>query len=405
MFKPDPSAGFVLPYPLRSTQRSYFSGRIGFDRAVDSINLRRCIPSFLFYNVDDPEVGRYCVKSKASFRGNDVYRARVWNRHKELLTFCELNKDISFINWVPDSGFNSSVFKFTLTVDPGGWDRDVYNKFYSQYFYDLFIKRIRNLYPSVVVARSTEVSTKRARGYVHFNVVAVFPDDCFPVFLHTSKQVKNCYGEYVKSWRLRDYDMKTFFGDLWDPGFVDVRSVKDTNDLAEYTLKYHLKYFRNDKNRATQDLTLSTLSLYDKRAFSFPRESVARGCSDFCETVIDYTVGLDKKQCFFPRLDIICHNSLIDDRKIDFEGFFVDYNDDYDDIWYEIVDKPPDSVNEYENWKGFTGIDVELCSRDDGFRYDPDRWDDDGDNMGHWSKKVFVPGKYTRQVKYRRSED
>ena len=75
---------------------------------------------------------------------------------------------------------------------------------------------------------------------------------------------------------------------MWDLGFVDVRAIKDPTDLAEYTLKYHLKYFKDKQSAKTQDLTLSTLSLYDKRSFSFPISSAKRGTLDFCETMINY---------------------------------------------------------------------------------------------------------------------
>ncbi|GAI69047.1 unnamed protein product, partial [marine sediment metagenome] len=52
---------------------------------------------------------------------------------------------------------------------------------------DHFIKRLRNAYPGVVVARSYEVSTQKARGMLHINVIAIFPDHEFSVYEHTRR--------------------------------------------------------------------------------------------------------------------------------------------------------------------------------------------------------------------------
>ncbi|GAI40306.1 unnamed protein product, partial [marine sediment metagenome] len=247
---------------------------------------------YLYFEYDKDDGSTGYLKSKASIRGNNVYRARVWNRHRDLLTFCEVNKGISYI--IPDDhGHHANILKFVLTVNPGGWNRDDFNSFYSTYFYDLFIKRIRNEYPGVVVARSFEVSTKKARGYLHFNVIAIFPDHEFAIYEHTSRKRKHLNGEPIKSWRLQYYyeykaleagdpgNSKEFFNDMWDCGNVDVRAVTGPGDLAEYCLKYHIKYFTAPEYAKTQDLTLATLSLYDKRAFSFPRESIIRGTMGF----------------------------------------------------------------------------------------------------------------------------
>ncbi|GAH93048.1 unnamed protein product, partial [marine sediment metagenome] len=113
--------------------------------------------------------------------------------------------------------------------------------------------------------------------------------------------------------------------------------------MAEYTLKYHIKEFTDKQSHETQELTFSTLSLYDKRCFSFPKASEIRGTKDFTETVIDYTFGLDKDTTVnFDRLDIILHNSL----ECRFLGHYLDVNDNFNgNLWFEIVDSPPPEID------------------------------------------------------------
>lgn len=339
----------VLPLPLHKVQYRYSQKYSTFEQSIKMINARRETPSYLYFEREnpDPEIKTtQIVQSKCSLRGNDIYRARVYNRHKTLIDFCDVNPDITFIIKNP-KGHHSNILKFTLTVTPptnlnGGWDRDEYNSWYSQYHYDHFIKRIRNQYPGVVIAKSLEVSTKKLRGYIHINVIAIFPDHNFPVYQHKSKKRTNSKGKPITTWRLGNYQLKQSIDDLWDPGFVDIRAIENPNDLVEYALKYHIKYFTNQQSKQTQDLTLSTLSLYDKRAFSFPHESLIRGTADFTDTLIDYTVGLEQTTVNSPRVHIIQHNSL----KHDFLGFYFDINNEINsDLYYEILDKPPPQLN------------------------------------------------------------
>jgi len=385
-------SNLTLPYRISGIRDLYKSGDIDFDSACNLITNKRDFSSYVvFSGVHDNGFKEYVI-SKCSFRGNDVYRARVWNRHLELLRFCELNKDKSFIVSSKDSGFVSSVLKFTLTVDPKRFSRDDFNSSMCSYYYDLFIKSLRNHYPDVVIARSYEVSTKKARGYLHVNVVAVFPDCSFPVYLHKSKKSLDRNGNPVESWRLKNYSDKTSISDFWECGFVDIRSVKDPNDLAEYSLKYHIKEFTKKSNKSNQDLTMAVLSLYNKRAFSFPRASVARGSADFVETVINYTVGLDSSDpVVFPRLDIINHNSL----DYVFEGFFYDIYNGYDPkVWNLVLEHPPpeiDPVCPYENYM-LNPNAVELCVFDSGARLIND----------YFVNPVFVPKKSVCQKRFKR---
>lgn len=394
----------MLPSPVDYVRKQYFNGLIDFDWACGMIDVRRDTPCYLFFNVSDNDGKVVTVKAKTPFRGNDVYRGRVWNRHKDLLLFCECNKNINYIRHSSDIGDYSQILKFTLTVDVNGWSRDEFNIFYGQYFYDLFTKRIRNEFPGVVFAKSLEVSTKKARGYFHYNLIAIFPDHKFPVYHHIHKKRDSfgyrvpkydSRGNPVKSWRLKDYSTKVMFSDLWDAGFVDVRAVTSPTDLAEYALKYHIKDFTNLECKSNQKLTLSTLSLFNKRAFSFPNASSVRGTLSFAETVVNYTVGLDPTETVVfpaPRLDIINHNSL--DCK--FLGHFVDYHVEYaSETWFEIVDKPPDSLDPLGLYEGCFPEPPFLCSRDSGSRLDSE--------TGEYEYSPFVKPKYTFQKRFKKS--
>jgi len=353
----------TLPNSIAYTRKGYAQGLLNFNSACERIKSRRYTPSYVFFEITKEDGSTAIVKSKVAIRGNDVYRARVWNRHKELLSFCEINDKISYIIPGNSGGHTCNIIKCTLGVTPpwakdgnGGWDRDEFNSWYLNYHYDLFVKRIRNEFPGVVVAKSLEVSTKELRGWIHVNVILVFPNHSFPVYLHTSNLNTHRNGDPIKSWRLKYYYShaaindgdyanisKEFFEDCWDCGHVDVRAVTGPHDLAEYTLKYHIKEFTDKQSHDTQELTFSTLSLYDKRCFSFPKASEIRGTKDFTETVINYTVELDNDEPVnFPRLDIMPHNSL----DIDFLGHFLDVNDNFNgELWFEIVEHPPPEID------------------------------------------------------------
>jgi len=375
----------TLPNSVRYTRKGYAQGLLSFNSACERIKARRYTPSYVFFEITKDDGSTVIVKSKVAIRGNDVYRARVWNRHKDLLSFCKVNDKISYIVPGASGGHTCNIIKCTLTVKPpssrgGGWDRDEFNSYYSNYFYDLFVKRIRNAFPGVVVAKTLEVSTKKIRGWLHINVILVFPKHSFPVYLHTSKHNTHLNGDPIKSWRLKYYYShsaindgkdanisKEFFEDAWDCGHVDVRAVTSPHDLAEYTLKYHIKEFTDKQSHETQELTFSTLSLYDKRCFSFPKASEIRGTKDFTETVIDYTFGLDKDTTVnFDRLDIILHNSL----ECRFLGHYLDVNDNFNgNLWFEIVDSPPPEIDTGFLGTYSLGLDaVALSTWDTGTR-------------------------------------
>ena len=383
----------TLPSSITYTRKGYAQGLLDFDSACERIKARRYTGSYIFLEITDDNGDTHIVKAKTAIRGNDVYRARVWNRHKELLSFCEINDKISYIVPHPSGGHTCNIIKCTLGVRPpwakdgnGGWERDEFNSWYLNYFYDLFVKRIRNNYPGVVVAKSLEVSTKKIRGWIHINAILVFPNHSFPVYLHTSSKRTHLNGDPIKSWRLKYYYShsaindgrsanisKEFFEDAWDCGHVDVRAVTGPHDLSEYTLKYHIKEFTDKVSHDTQELTFSTLSLYDKRCFSFPKAGKVRGTKDFTETVIDYTVGLDKNNTvIFPRLDIITHSSL----EIRFLGHYLDINDNFNgNLWFEIVDHPPPSADPAFLGNYSLGLPVDtLATWDTGTRLMDGLW-------------------------------
>ncbi|GAI38248.1 unnamed protein product, partial [marine sediment metagenome] len=171
----------TLPNSIAYTRKGYAQGLLNFESACERIKARRYTPSYVFFEKDLEDGSTVIVKSKTAIRGNDVYRARVWNRHKELLSFCKSNDKISYIIPCASGGHTCNIIKTTLTVTPpshpdGGWDRDEFNSYYMDYFYDLYVKRIRNAFPGVVVAKTLEVSTKKLRGCFHINVILMFPN-------------------------------------------------------------------------------------------------------------------------------------------------------------------------------------------------------------------------------------
>jgi hypothetical protein len=250
--------GFI-PFGLGSVRRLYRTRRISFSSSVDLITRWRDNTSYLCFKRQDLKDDNVdYVHMKASKRGNDVYRWRVYCRHKDILDFCQDNEDFKYIR-DSDNGFVSNVLKFTLTVSEKDFDFNDFNKNLCSRFYDKFRKRVENNFGSIDISRSYEVSEN---GLLHVNVVIVFQDQDFPVYRHVSKI------DGSVSWRLRDRSLKNKFNDLWDPGFVDVRSVLDNHDLLEYVLKYHIKYFTKPDCRRKQELTLSVLSLFNKRCCS-----------------------------------------------------------------------------------------------------------------------------------------
>lgn len=393
----DSDASLTLPNSVGRVQESFFNERISFDTALKQMEFRRSVPSYLFFKRHNENGSFSFVKAKASVRGNDVYRVRTYSRHSELLKFCELNDGVSFIK--PESvGHSCGVLKFTLTANPSHFDMVSFNSYYVNYFLDLFVKRLRNIYGNIVVCRSFEVSKKKARGFIHVNVVVLFLDKMLPVFRHESKRRSCVDGKPVVTWRLSSFALKESFAELWDCGFLDVRAVVDSHDLAEYVLKYFVKEFHDKEAKANQSLTLSTLSLFSKRSFSFPLGSVKRGSHSFVESVINFVLENSyaefgsETEVSFPRLDTIPHNSL----EFEFLGIFLDFHDEYDsNIWSEIVDKPPPAIDEspmYEDIWLEMGVSVMMCRFDSGSRLN---------EYGHFVKSSFVQPKFTSQKRFR----
>lgn len=386
----------TLPNSVKRVQESFFNERISFDTALKEMEFRRSVPSYLFFKRHNENGSFSFVKAKASVRGNDVYRVRTYSRHAELLKFCELNEGVSFIN--PESvGHSCGVLKFTLTANPSHFDMVSFNSHYVNYFLDLFVKRLRNIYGDIVVCRSFEVSKKKARGFIHVNVVVLFLNKMLPVFRHESKKRSRVDGKPVVTWRLSSFALKESFAELWDCGFLDVRAVVDSHDLAEYVLKYFVKEFHDKEAKDNQSLTLSTLSLFSKRSFSFPLGSAVRGSHSFVESVINFVIEQNYAESgetgvSFPRLDTIPHNSL----EFEFLGIFLDLHGEYDrNIWSELVDKPPPEIDEspmYEDIWIEMGVSVVMCSFDSGSRLDEN---------GQFVKELFVPPKFTRQNRFK----
>jgi hypothetical protein len=319
----------------------------------------------------------------ASKRGNDYYRYRVYSRHNKIIDFCN-NTKLDYV-YRRGSKFLTKILKFTLTVDISKYDLNNFNKKTCSYEYDLFIKRLKNIDKSVKIARSYEVFTDKAKGFLHVNVVAFFPNNEFEVYIHKSKKHLTAAGDPIYSYRLRTYEDKTKLSDLWRCGFADIRAVEDSNDLIEYCLKYHIKYFSNPYHQKKQFFTLSTLSLFNKRGFSVP--------DGFVNSILSYSpVGS-------VRLDKYMHNSPQSELCGDLSPFnykFLGILDGYfDQDWFFTLADPPPELTMLTHFTTSSYIDVPqiaLRDTDDGFRR--------GSEYNYFVTDNYPITKFTQQTKY-----
>lgn len=319
-----------IPTQLNQIRKLYEKGLIGFDDIPLLVKNWRDDDKYLSFKVTDNKGNITYLYSKCSKRGNDIYRSRVQKKQKELLEFCE-NNDMILIDWDGGNVFYSNILKMTLTVNSKKVSRDVFNKRLCSYYVDLFAKRIRNKYSNVKIARTYEVSDN---GFLHVNLVLIFPNHRFRVRYHKSKKKRNCKGKPVETWRLLDYQQKREFDNLWEPGFIDIRAIENTKDLIEYTLKYQIKYFTHKPSQKKQDLTLGILSFYNKRSFSIPK-SFKIALYD----IVNKKKGFDREILNrSTRLDIIKHNSLT----FEFIGIFSKDDTPFvENKWYFETEKPP----------------------------------------------------------------
>jgi hypothetical protein len=351
-----PGTPFDRSYSVGNARKEYFSDKCSLDEVCHSISIWRSNNIYLCFREETPDNEVKYFYQKASKRGNDVYRWRVKNRFKKILDFSEENKGLSFIEKSKDGCFCSHLLKLTLTVDPGKYSLNDFNSRICSKELDRQIKRIRNVYPDVRVSRTYEVFTDKAKGFLHVNQVLFFPSCSFPVFHHVNRKNK-------RSWRLKNYEDKSFFQDSWRSGFVDVRAVSTAHDLLEYCLKYHIKYFKNVKAKGNQDLTLSVLTLFDKRAFSIP--------NSFIDAIISYShslgVTVDSS-----RLDIVMHNSLGETSNFQFLGVIRESELNFEpEGWFFVRDEPPPGLSKYQDPESgtiVTKVFVNLLRKDSGWR-------------------------------------
>ena len=335
----------ISPPSLNSITKIYQNGKIDFENAIILIKRWRNDDKYICFKKTDSENKiTYCY-SKASKRGNDVYRWRVTKRHQKIIEFCNENH-ICLIQSENNKNY-SQIIKITGTVAIKKYDKDKVNSELISYYDDLFKKRIRNKYSRVRIARTYEVSRS---GYLHINWVLYFPNNRFEVRLHKAKQGKH-KGRYT--WRLAKYSVKQKLDGLWELGHCDIRAVENTNDLIEYVLKYQIKYFTQKDNQTKQDLTLSVLSLYNKRSFSIP--------DSFVKDVIDHCCSLLESEDKH-RLDKIMHNSLKQNKseqgknyQCEFIGLIpkseIHFNSN---IWFFESKEPPSYLFDLKEVRLFT---------------------------------------------------
>ena len=162
-----------IPLSLKQVQSNYRHKRIDFNKAITDVSLWRESKSYLCFEIDDDSNNITYVFSKASKRGNDVYRWRVKNRFSDLLTFCKEHEGLSLIEGNETDGFFTRVFKITLTVDRKLYSVDEFNSTVCSYEVDKFVKRIRNNFDrEVKISRTYEVHRD---GYLHVNLILFFP--------------------------------------------------------------------------------------------------------------------------------------------------------------------------------------------------------------------------------------
>lgn len=351
-----PGTPFDRSYSVRNARKGYFSNDCTLDEACHSISLWRNDNIYLCFRGETPKKEIKYFYQKASKRGNDVYRWRVKNRFKKILDFSEENKDLSFIEKSEDGRFSSHLLKLTLTVNPSNYSLNDFNARICSKELDRQIKRIRNVYPNVKVSRTYEVFTDKAKGFLHVNLMLFFPTYSFLVFLYVNKRNE-------RSWRLKNLKDKTFFQNSWRCGFVDVRAVSTANDLLEYCLKYHIKYFKNVKAKGNQDLTLSVLTLFNKRAFSIP--------DSFTNAIISYSHSLSA-DIDSSRLDTIMHNSLGENCSFQFLGVIHESELNFTpEGWFFVRGEPPPELLKYqdpESGKIVSKVYVTLLRNDSGWR-------------------------------------
>jgi hypothetical protein len=351
-----PGTPFDRSYSVSNARKEYFSDKCSLDEACESISTWRRNDMYLCFKGETTKHEVMYHYQKASKRGNDVYRWRVKNRFKKILDFAENNKDLSFIEKANTGGFSSHVLKLTLTVDPGRYALNPFNSRVCSKELDKQMKRIRNMYPDVKISRTYEVFTDKAKGFLHVNQILFFPNHSFPVFHHRNRRNQ-------QSWRLKNYSDKMFLQNSWSCGFVDVRAVSTAQDLLEYCLKYHIKYFKNARAKGNQDLTLSVLTLFNKRAFSIP--------ASFTDAILLYarSRGVRVEPL---RLDTIMHNSL--EEYVSFQFLGVIHEADLNfipDGWFFVRKEPPPILFKYQDpdsGRAVSKVYVTLLQRDTGSR-------------------------------------
>jgi hypothetical protein len=320
----EPFVSCVVPYSVKNIRNLYYNRSIDINQSNELITNWRRNDVWLVWKrtkVSDNSVDYQY--NKASKRGNDVYRWRVKNRHKIICDFLEDNDNIKYILCDDNNRPYCKVLKFTLVVNTNRFSLNSWNKRECSLYVDRFTKRLRNKYSNVRIARSTEVSQN---GYLHVNLICYFKDEKFQVFLYKSKK------DGSLSWRLKDYSLKQEMGKLWKAGYVDTRAIESSHDLLEYSLKYHIKYFTNEKSKKNQMFTLSVLTLFGKRAISIPKS--------FVNDVIDYSVSVSSEEVY--RRDNSVPNSLSDEYTYEFLGVMSYDEAGFDsDLWKFVDTKPP----------------------------------------------------------------
>lgn len=254
---------------------------------------------------------RYSVLAK---RGNEVASERLFRcrRSKQgklsdpsclavLKRLSELAPDVSLFREV-DGVQHGFLFFLSLTVKSSLFDIDDWNKRRCSREVDLFKKRVeaylRPQLPEDCHVSFARVDEAHESGYFHVHMFMFVPGG-LNVFPFPARHMVN--GELVQKydrhgdplfvWRvassLKDRRMKDELNDLWigpDPGHevnnVDIWAVPDLFQFLHYALKYQLKTFSiSPHDERMRDWTVSLLSLYNRRGYSFSKAFTEALCS------------------------------------------------------------------------------------------------------------------------------
>lgn len=355
-----------LPLNVTEIRKNYFDGLITLEEAV------RLIYDWRYFNIrsvhkkieteSDETTYVYCTLPK---RGNRKSVLNTWNHGliKIAMTFLHERKETSLIIQNEQQYSETQFLKITCTGSPD-YPLNEWNAEQCAKEINLFKKRIRNRFGQTTqFIRSDEV---HKNGYIHVNLICIFPEFRFTVFEHYSKKKRDRYGQSYKTWRIKDKEILNEIRSMYvtadvDRNFIDVVALPTCKDLLEYALKYQLKFFNEEKASRMREWTLGVLTLFNKRSISITRQAV-----DAVITIIDPDLRLDtfKSNC----LNNAHLDETIEEIRYEYLGQVSDAtlrNHGFDErylkmLWFPSTVPPPNMpiISQQEDYSTFTSTTI-----------------------------------------------